>query len=230
MIVTLVAYTMVNLPVLPIAGWIPQEFPIDSDITDADLLAEFAGRLCYQSWDRPNEKTKLNKNYLANIISSNHASVLEHASASFYIAEISRSLTHELIRHRHLSYSQLSQRYVDESAAKYIIPPNLNSSTTYDILDTVLRNTMEDAKRKYSSIVELLSQQGVSRKYARQVARSVLPNATETKLIVTGNMRAWREVIQKRNHPAADGEIQELAKQILKQLIAVAPNTMQDFI
>lgn len=79
--------------------------------TDADggpALVEFAGRACYQSWSKPNPRTATNESYLRHVIEVGHLSVLEHASATFYITGISRSCTHELIRHRHFSYSQLS--------------------------------------------------------------------------------------------------------------------------
>ncbi|ESV60919.1 thymidylate synthase, flavin-dependent [Mycobacteroides abscessus MAB_091912_2446] len=85
--------------------------------TDADggpALVEFAGRACYQSWSKPNPRTATNESYLRHVIEVGHLSVLEHASATFYITGISRSCTHELIRHRHFSYSQLSQRFVPE--------------------------------------------------------------------------------------------------------------------
>ena len=86
-------------------------------------IAEFAGRACYQSFDKPNPLTARNWDYLENIISLGHESVLEHNPVTFYITGVSRAFTHELIRHRLLSYSQQSQRYVDESEANIVIPP-----------------------------------------------------------------------------------------------------------
>src|SRR5690554_948865 len=83
--------------------------------TDSDLLAEFAGRSCYQSFHKPNPKTEANHDYLRNILNQGHFSVLEHASATFYVTGVSRALTHELIRHRHLSYSELrSEEHTSE--------------------------------------------------------------------------------------------------------------------
>jgi thymidylate synthase (FAD) len=192
---------------------------------DPDELAEFAGRLCYQSWDRPRPETATNAGYLANIIKQQHFSVLEHASATFYVAEVSRSLSHELVRHRHLSFSQVSQRYVDESQATFITPPAIGKhNDAFMHLHTLASN----AAYAYHEIVVELEKQGLSRKEARQAARSVLPNATETKLVVTGNMRAWRDVIAKRNSPHADAEIRQLAGMILAELKTIAPNTFQD--
>ncbi len=92
----------------------PPDVPWNTDADGGPALLEFAGRACYQSWSKPNPSTATNAAYLRHIIDVGHFSVLEHASVSFYITGISRSCTHELIRHRHFSYSQLSQRYVPE--------------------------------------------------------------------------------------------------------------------
>src|SRR3990170_1181521 len=80
---------------------------------DAQKLVEFAGRLCYSSWNKPNPATRANVNYVGHIIESLHFSVLEHAGFAVAITGISRSCSHELVRHRHLSFSQLSQRFFD---------------------------------------------------------------------------------------------------------------------
>ena len=97
-------------------------YPLDSE-KSIDFLHEFAGRACYQSFHRPNPATATNKDYLANTNSQGHFSILEHGSVTFYVEGVSRSLTHELIRHRHLSYSELSQRYVNVEDAAVVIPP-----------------------------------------------------------------------------------------------------------
>lgn len=206
--------------------------PLSSGIADdeiavlsADELAEFAGRACYESWDRPNMDTATNRAYLANIIRQAHFSVLEHASATFYITGVSRSLTHELIRHRHLSFSQLSQRFVDPYTDDPVVPPAVRPE---DDLVCDLENLMVDAVDLYETIYSRLSEQGYSRKEAREAARAVLPNCTETAIVVTGNMRAWRDVIAKRSAPGADAEIRELASDLLRQLREIAPNTFQD--
>jgi thymidylate synthase (FAD) len=196
-------------------------------ISASDELAEFAGRLCYQSWDRPNPETATNAGYIANIISQQHFSVLEHASATFYV-ECSRSMSHEFVRHRHLSFSQVSQRYVDESNAAYYFPPALGAPTSTKDASHGLVETMETARLAYMKIVDYLLHAGYSRKQARQAARAVLPNAVKTKLVVSGNMRAWREVIAKRNTPHADAEIQTFAQLALAELKKVAPSTFQD--
>lgn len=215
------------------------------EVMDADELAEMAGRLCYKSWERPNPLTAHNKGYLSNIISQGHFSVLEHASATFWIGGVSRSLTHELVRHRHLSFSQVSQRYVDESVESagggYVVHPALREWVdTYlvpddqvvkefdpsvgDIFDMVDRGQ----RSLYKDLVDFLVGKGVDRKTARGAARGVLPNMTETELIVSGNLRAWRDMLSKRLGQGADAEIRELAVVILGHLKAYAPNTFQD--
>ncbi len=100
----------------------PEDVPWTTDAGGGEALAEFAGRACYQSWKKPNPVTATNAGYLRHILEVGHLSVLEHGSVSFYITGISRSLTHELIRHRHFSYSQLSQRYFPEKNAAMVEP------------------------------------------------------------------------------------------------------------
>src|SRR5215468_10132305 len=107
-------------------AWTHFEPPADVDwSTDAEggqALAEFAGRACYQSWSKPNPATATNATYLAHILEVGHLSVLEHGTATMYLTGVSRSFTHELVRHRHFSYSQLSQRYVPERNAALVEP------------------------------------------------------------------------------------------------------------
>ena len=201
----------------------------------SDELAEFAGRLCYESWTRPNPATATNRGYLENIIKQQHFSVLEHASATFFISGVSRNLTHELIRHRHLSFSEVSQRYVDVSKFPWALHPGLidwldTDLETDDGREDVIRTLDEVTKAAYELVVnELIEHHGYSRKQARQAARHVLPSGLETKIVVTGNMRAWREVLAKRLSPTADAEFQQVAQKILVELQKIAPNTFQDF-
>lgn len=198
---------------------------LDPCSTPGEDLAEFAGRACYQSFHKPNPDTKDNEDYLANIIAQGHESVLEHVQASFYIEGVSRTLTHELVRHRHLSYSQLSQRYVDESEAKFVVPPRY-------LEDEQMMNFFSDYQKEvtqlYSVMVKELSEKGVPRKKAREAARSVLPNSTETKIVVSGNCRAWRDFLKKRMHPAADAEIQRLAVVLFDELMIQLPSIFTD--
>jgi thymidylate synthase (FAD) len=190
---------------------------------DADELAHFAGRSCYQAWDMPNPATANDMGYLANILKQQHYSVLEHGSATFYIEGVSRALLTELTRHRHLQFSVESQRYVDYSKTKPVYPPMADAMTRAQ-LDTAYSSALDS----YNKAVEHYRDAGLTRKEAREAARALLPNAAPVSMVVTGNHRAWREVIQKRISPSADKEIQMLAVELLDRLKAIAPGCYQD--
>lgn len=193
-----------------------------------DLLAEFAGRACYMSYHKPNPSTRENEDYIANILRQGHESVLEHATATFYIEGVSRALTHELIRHRHLSYSQLSQRFVDEGRRAIVVPPAMRYDAT---LTADLSFNANVAFERYGEYVDyLMEEEGFPRKQAREAARAILPNCTETKIVVTGNMRAWRDMLGKRLDESADAEIREVSELIVEELQKVAPASFQDFV
>lgn len=200
-------------------GWLP-------DISDAQALVEFAGRACYQSWTKPNPATAMNKTYLANIIKQRHFSTFEHASATFYITGVSRSLTHELIRHRHLSYSELSQRYVDVEEAAWIVPPAIGLDDRSKMGRLI--GVGQIVKEAYRALADQLMAEGSTRKEARQAARAVMPNMTETRIVVTGNVRAWRHFIEMRATTEADAEIRRAAVEIAWQLKGLWPNLFQD--
>ena len=100
----------------------PADVPWETDADGGQALAEFAGRACYQSWKKPNPATATNAGYIRHILEVGHLSVLEHGTVTFYFTGVSRSLTHELIRHRHFSYSQLSQRYVPGRGSAFVEP------------------------------------------------------------------------------------------------------------
>jgi thymidylate synthase (FAD) len=191
--------------------------------TDADALAEGAGRLCYKSFNRPNLATARNDGYLKNILDQGHFSVLEHSSVSFLVRGVSRALLAELTRHRHLSFSVVSQRYVDYSETEPVIPPAMGK---YEA--DFLRGAYIGAVSCYKTLVEKLTQGGLPRKQAREAARAVLPNAAPVDMVVTGNLRAWRDVLGKRHHVAADAEIQVFAGLVLGHLRDIAPNSFQD--
>ena len=211
----------------------PSDVPWSTDADGGQALLEFAGRACYQSWSKPNPKTATNTGYLQHIIDVGHFSVLEHASVSFYITGISRSCTHELIRHRHFSYSQLSQRYVPENESQIVVPPGMEDD---DALRRILVEAADASRATYAELLSRLEAKFADqpnailrRKQARQAARAVLPNATETRIVVTGNYRAWRHFIAMRASEHADVEIRRLAIACLRQLVDVAPAVFGDF-
>ena len=200
--------------------------------TDGERLAEFAGRLCYMSQHNP--VGRATRDYLENIKKQGHGSVLEHANYSVLLEGVSRSLTHELVRHRAgFAYSQLSQRYVDESHAAFVVPPAIIGD---DALETIWRAQIEGAQRSYVALVEQLmgryswvDDRVHRRKMAREAARGVLPNSTETKIVVTGNARAWRTMLELRTSEGAELEIRRAAIAVLRLLQAEAPGFFSDF-
>lgn len=204
---------------------------IEEETTDADGIAEAAGRLCYRSFSRPNPKTARNEDYLKNILDQGHFSVLEHSSVTFLVRGVSRALLTELTRHRHLSFSVVSQRYVDYSKTEPVIPPALEALKTYvgpSGTESLVEDAYEHALEIYEVLVENLMEKGLKRKQAREAARAVLPNAAPVDMVVTGNLRAWRDVLGKRWHMAADVEICRFAGLVLAHLREVAPNSVQD--
>jgi thymidylate synthase (FAD) len=191
---------------------------------DADRLAHFAGRSCYQSWNMPNPETATDEGYIANILKQQHYSVLEHGTATFYVEGVSRNLTHELIRHRHLSYSELSQRFVNMEDAKNVIHPALREGGV-----SAVGSMEQEVTDVYTDLVTVLQEEGKTRKQAREAARGILPGSTETRIVVTGNHRAWRDMLHKRYSVHADAEIREFATEILAKLRVIAKETYQDF-
>lgn len=215
--VTVLAYTKANYAGIKESGMQPTHESYAED------LLEFAGRACYQSFHRPNPATEATDDYIRHIIRQGHESVLEHASVTFYLEGVSRALTHELIRHRHLSYSQLSQRFVDESEAGIVVPPAFWAEPE------ALVEVADYLTRCYTDAVDHLQNgKKLPRKQAREAARAVLPNMTETKIVVTGNLRAWRDYLKKRLDPAADAEIRLVSQMILDELMEIAPSVFED--
>lgn len=198
----------------------------------AEVLPEVAGRLCYMSFAKP--RPGGNKTYLGHIKEVGHGSVLEHTVWNFIITGVSRSFTHELVRHRAgFGYSQLSQRYVDESVADFVEPDCIGDDPE---LHEVWRSAVAHTQEAYVKLVEGLQDKFATvedktlrRKLARQAARSVLPNATETKIFVTANARAWRHFIELRCNEHAETEIRIVAAKVLEVLQREAPNLFGDY-
>src|SRR6184192_223199 len=197
-----------------------------------ERLAEFAGRICYMSQHNPASRTTVE--YLENIKKQGHGSVLEHSVYVLLIEGISRSCSHELVRHRAgFGYSQLSQRYVDESHAAFVIPPAILGDP---VLEAEWIAQVEAAQAAYVTAVnhlmaryEWVEDKIHRRKLAREAARSVLPNATEVKLVVSGNARAWRTMLELRCGEGAELEIRRMAIACLRALQREAPALFSDF-
>lgn len=214
----------------------------DSEIA-GEVLTETAGRVCYMSFAKP--RPGGNAAYLTHIKEVGHGSVLEHAVWNLLITGVSRSLTHELVRHRAgWAYSQLSQRYVDESVAEYVEPdiiandPELHaiwletvkqSHAAYIKLADLLNAKLADPAAATAAMLPPNPDRTTRRKAARQAARSVLPNATETKIFVTANARALRHFLEMRGSSHAEPEIRKLAGAMLDVLAKDSPNLFGDY-
>jgi thymidylate synthase (FAD) len=189
-----------------------------------------AGRVCYMSYGKGR---KTNREFLGHLVEVGHGSVLEHAVWSFLITGVSRSFTHELIRHRHFSYSQLSQRYVDESDSEFVEPDIIADDPA---LHEIWCESVNAARAAYDRLIAGLQDKyahvpdkTLRRKLARQAARSVLPNATETKIFVTGNARALRHFVEMRGSEYADVEIRKVALALLEIMRREAPSMFADY-
>jgi thymidylate synthase (FAD) len=211
----------------------PADLDWESDADGGQALAEFAGRACYQAWDKPNPATATNAGYLRHILEVGHLAVLEHATVSMYVTGVSRSLAQEFTRHRHFSFSQLSQRYVAPNAATFVEPavvaedPELHAKfvAAADAALAVHSSLLQGLEQTFAGVPNAT----LRRKQALQAANSVLPTATETRLVVTGNLRAWRHFVAMRASEQADVELRRLALACLRELQRVAGHVFQDF-
>lgn len=189
---------------------------------DCEWLIEMAGRTCYMSFGG---KGRSHEEHVRHLIEVLHGSVLEHVQFNFEVWNISRSCSHELVRHRAgFGYSQISQRYVDSSNVSFIVPPGIQDLEKIDP-DTYSkwiehceksRHLYEELTGKLSGMYQDIESKLERRKKARQAARSVLPNATETKIFISVNGRAVRHFIEMRASSAADLEIRKLAMKIFR--------------
>jgi thymidylate synthase (FAD) len=183
---------------------------------DAEKLIETAGRISHLSYDKQTEDSY--KGFIKRIIKLGHFSILEHAYATFKISEISRACSHQLVRHRICSFTQQSQRYVDESNFEYIIPDSVrNNLKAYELFTDFVNK----AKSVYIELLKL----GIK----KEDARYVLPNATTTQIIMTANFREWRHIIELRGNINSQWEIRRIMIEILKILKSYAPNCFEDF-
>ena len=218
--VTLLAHTTID------ADAISELMEIQPASTDAETLVTFAGRSCYESWHRPSEATRDDADYIERtIFEQTHGSILEHATATLYFTGVSRAFLTELTRHRHLSFSVRSQRFVNEEGANIVIPPAMK-----DLRHTknTLLEKFEDQLHTYRWLVQQNLDNGYTRKQAREAARAILPSMTETKMTVTGNFRAWLEVIERRTAPDADAELQKVMGMAREALRPLAPSIFKE--
>lgn len=223
-------------PALGFSDYLEDETPLP----DAAQLCKTAGQLCYASFGPKRTQNDNASRYFRNILSSGHGSVLEHANFSFLFYGISRSVTHELVRHRAgVGFSQLSQRYVSGAVLRFVERPEYQND---EELHRLFVERIDHAAHDYARIADaLLARQKTGseilsgeaktdlRKKVQQTARSVLPNETEAPIVVTANVRAWRHILEMRASPHAETEIRELAFRTYLCLAAADPVLFADY-
>ncbi|MDE6519012.1 MAG: FAD-dependent thymidylate synthase [Ruminococcus sp.] len=208
---------------------------------DPEKIAASAAKLCYSSSDIASimdglteEKTE---SFIDMLVSVGHESVMEHVSFTFGIEGISRACSHQLVRHRIASYSQKSQRYVNENAFEYITPPNIAEN---EEANAEFERVMRELNESYAKIADILTEkhrqefisQGMdeknartkARKLANEDARFILPNACETKIVVTMNVRSLFNFFHHRCCNRAQWEIRAVANEMLRICLETAPN------
>jgi len=203
---------------------------------DAALLTEFAGKSCYMSFD-----TSLNQNltkvggrknaeYIRQgIIGQNHGSVLEHATVTFFIVDVSRVVTHELIRHRAgTAFSQTSGRYVRTDELSYYLPRDIAVSTEATGLFRDFMGMTEDIARKLVKVLDVDTKPFSIKKRITSAIRRLIGNGQSNNIVVTANHRAWRHMISMRTDPSAEEEIRVVFADISHQLRSTYPEIYAD--
>lgn len=206
-----------------------------TDVTDADSLVELAGRVCYLSFGN-RQSPKTNAEYIANLISHGHESVLEHAAWTLILTGVTRAFTHQLVRHRvGFSYSQLSQQYHTEEDARFIEPSSIarNPERQRKWRDAVIQahktylGFIADEQANRSAFEELTDREFL--RAGRSAARSLLPAATETKIVVSANARAIRYFLLQRGGIEGDEEMRVVSARLLEHVRDDAPALFADF-
>lgn len=183
---------------------------------------EFAGDIFAKSADN----AKKQEDFVRKVVSSGHESPMEHVKFTFAVENVSRALTHQLVRHRMASYSQQSQRYVKADGFDYIIPPMIaKDNVTTEIFNTAMAQIQE----AYSKILNILKEKGVEGEAANQDARFVLPQAAETKIVITMNCRELKHFFSERCCVRAQWEIRALAGEMLKICKDKLPSVFDGF-
>jgi thymidylate synthase (FAD) len=193
---------------------------------DPDRAVAVAGRLCYAPVSAADLQQGMSDEDVAKLVRvlvrSGHHSALEHASFSFAVDGVSRALTHQLVRHRVASYNQQSQRYVNFGAGdSFIVPPSVAANGE---AEAVFLEAMEHARVAYDKLVELGLAEGRTRESVQEDARFVLPNAAETRIVVTMNARELRHFFHVRCCNRAQWEIRALAWEMRRMVKGLAPN------
>ncbi len=181
-----------------------------------EKLIEKAGRTSYLSFNKQGKNTE--KNLIRMLLKKKHYSVLEHAYATFKISGASRAFTHQLVRHRLCSFTQQSQRFVDESSFNYIEPKSIKNNKKSHL---IFKISIEHARKAYLNLQKL----GIT----NEDARYVLPNAVESQIVITANLREWRHIIKLRGSSDSQWEIRNVVIKIIELLKNNVPTVFEDF-
>lgn len=203
-----------------------------SGASDGEDLIEVAGRLCYLSFGE-RQSPKTNREYIRHLIAHGHESVLEHATWSFMLAGVSRGFSHQIVRHRvGFAFSQLSQQYYDHRSAPSVMPTVLRRLPA---AATRWREAVTRSQKAYAELLELLEEAPEDiaprerLRLVRSAARTVLPAATETKLLFSANARALRHFLITRGTIEGDEEMRLVSAAILRLMQDEAPSLFADF-
>lgn len=211
-----------------------------NQLTDGTRLCKFAGQLCYMAFGPKRTYHDQALKYFTNVMSQGHGSVVEHATYSFFIYGVDRAITKELTRHRLFNFSEVSQRYVNGSILRFVERASFQNDP---ILHQAFIERIEKAHFDYNAIgdrLAALQSEGAAqvlagdsardlRKKVNESARACLPNETESPMVMTGNIRSWRHVIEMRASDHAEFEIRRVAVLIYRCLKQVEPVLFSDY-
>ena len=191
---------------------------------EPEEVVAMAAKLCYSASGVDELKQKIEAKdqaaFVEKLAAIGHLSPIEHVSFSFGIEGISRACSHQLVRHRVASYSQQSQRYVKEEQFDYVVPPSIKEDSA---LVKEFEKCMAEAQENYTRVLKRLEELGYKGETGQQDARYLLPNAAETKIVVTMNARELLHFFRVRCCNRAQWEIREMAERMLALVKGVAP-------
>ncbi len=218
----------------------PEYLDDPTPLPDSSQLCKIAGQTCYASFGERRTRNENAAAYFERLTSAGHGSVLEHSSFSFLLYGISRSVTHELVRHRAgVGISQISQRYVSGAVLRFVERPEFQDD---EELHRLFEERADRAAAEYGEMADRLlgRQEGGNsmlsadyktdaRKKVQQTARSLLPNETEAPMVFTGNVRALRHIVEMRADAHAESEIRTLALRLFLCLATTDPILFGDY-
>src|SRR3990172_7894271 len=191
---------------------------------EPEEVVAMAAKLCYSPSGVEELKEKIEERdqaaFVEKLASIGHLSPVEHVSFTFGIEGTSRACSHQLVRHRVASYSQQSQRYVKADQFDYIIPPSIKQDPA---IVKEFKKCMAEAQENYTKVLTRLEELGFKGEAGQQDARYLLPNAAETKIVVTMNARELLHFFRVRCCNRAQWEIRAMAESMLALVRNAAP-------